>query len=165
MTVDHNLGEPIHEATNPECLPFFPNPSASPLFDEANAQHVRETVHCHETDREDRPSRSDAPMKNCEVWTYEEEELGIMTAPCGHTYCGECVNKLFDRAAEDLSNFPPGCCGEIITLEDTKWFLFPAIYNKFQERSEEYSAKNRTYCSEPECATFITIGKVDVHYL
>ena len=57
MTIDHNLGEPIHEATNPQGLPFFPNPSASPLFDEANAQHVRETVHCHETNREDRPSR------------------------------------------------------------------------------------------------------------
>ena len=125
--MDQNLGGSVDEATNPQGLPVFPNPSTPPLFDEANAQHVRETVHSHETNFEDRPPWSDAPMKNCVVCGYEEEKLGIMTAPCGHTYCGECINKLFDRAAEDESNFPPKCCGEIITLEDTKWFLFPAI--------------------------------------
>ena len=157
MTNDHTLGEPVHEATNPQGLPVFPDPSAPPLFDEANSQHVRETVHSHDTNFEDGSSRSEASMKNCEVCGYEEEELGIMTAPCGHTYCGECVNKLFDRAAEDESNFPPRCCGETITLEDTKWFLSPVIYNKFHERFEEFSAKKRTYCSDPECATFISL--------
>ena len=95
-------------------------------------------------------------MKDCVACGHEEEQLNLMTAPCDHTYCRRCVNKLFEGAAENESNFPPKCCGETITLENTRGFLTPGIYNSFQRRSEEFSTTNRTYCSDPECVTFIS---------
>ncbi len=140
MNHDHDLGGSIREATIPEGIPGFPNPSATAMVDEANAQHVR---------------RSDAQMKPCVVCDHEKEDINLMTAPCGHPYCGRCVNKLFDRATKEESNFPPKCCGETITLEDSALFLSPDIYSKYQERSEEFSLTNRTYCFDYECGTFI----------
>ena len=137
MIHDHNLDESIREATIPEGISGFPNPSATAMVDEANAQHNR---------------RSGAQVKLCVVCVHEEED---MTAPCGHPYGRKCVNELFDRAIKNESNFPPKCCGQIITLEDSALFLSPDIYSKYQERSEEFSLTNRTYCFDHECGTFI----------
>ena len=101
------------------------------------------------------------PTKDCVVCQDEVEESISMEAPCGHTYCIGCVNKLFDRAAKYEINSPPKCCGKVITLEEAELFLFPDIYNKFQESSEEFSTTNRTYCSDPECVTFIPPKAID----
>ena len=38
---DHKPGAPVHEATNAEGLPGLPSSSATPLFEEANIQHLR----------------------------------------------------------------------------------------------------------------------------
>ena len=143
------------EATNLDGIPAFPNSSTTAMFNEAEAQHIRETVNNHEADPGDQISRPDPVMKVCVACGYEDEERYLMTAPCGHTYCGKCVNKLFDRAAEYESNFPPKCCGQVITLEGTNFVLSPKTHNKFLERSEEFSTLNRTYCYDPRCATFI----------
>ncbi|CAD6570948.1 MAG: hypothetical protein ASARMPREDX12_003992 [Alectoria sarmentosa] len=100
-------------------------------------------------------------MKDCAVCGLELEESNFIIAPCGDTYCGGCVNELFDRAAKHEFNFPPRCCGQIIPLESTEWLLSRDIYYKFLEKSEEVSTTNRTYCSDPECATFILTKAID----
>ena len=153
---DHNPNASDREATNQEGLPKFPNSSATTLFEGANTQHIRETVYPYEANPEECNPQSDTPMKDCVVCGYEVEELSIMIAPCGHTYCGKCVDKLFDRAAVDESSFPPKCCGQIITQENVERFLSSDIYKRFQEKSEEFSTTNRTYCSDPKCVTFIS---------
>lgn len=95
-------------------------------------------------------------MKTCAVCGYEGEESNVMTAPCRDSYCRGCVNELFDRAARHEVNFPPTCCGRVVTLEDAKMFLSTEIYDKFQENFEEFSTTNRTYCFDPKCRTFIS---------
>ena len=40
---DHKPGASVHEATDPEGLPGLPSSSATPLFEEANIQHLRKT--------------------------------------------------------------------------------------------------------------------------
>lgn len=153
---DHNSNASNREATNQEGIPDFPNSSATTLSEEDSTQYIREIVYSYEANFEERNPQSDTPVKNCVVCGHQVEGLSIMTAPCGHTYCVKCVNKLFDCAAEDEFSFPPKCCGQIITQENAERFLSPDIYRKFQERSEEFSTTNRTYCSDPKCVTFIS---------
>lgn len=157
ITINHHIPSASdRQAINQEGLPSFPSSSASTLYEGANTQYIRESVHSYEENPEERNPQSDTPMKNCVVCEYEVEELSIMIAPCGDTYCGRCVNKLFDRAAQDESSFPPKCCGQIITQENVERFLSPDIYKRFQVRSEEFSTPDRTYCSDPSCVTFIS---------
>lgn len=153
---DHNSSASDREATNQESPPDFHNSSATTLFEETNTQYIRETVCSYEANSRERNPQSNTPMRNCVVCGYEVEELSIMIAPCGHTYCGKCINKLFDRAAGDEYSFPPKCCGQIITQEHVERFLSPDIYKRFQEKSEEFSTTDRTYCSDPKCVTFIS---------
>lgn len=103
------------------------------------------------------------PTKECAVCKDEVEASTMMEAPCGDSYCGGCVNELFDRAAKYEINFPPKCCNKAITLEKAELFLSSDIYNKFQKSFEEFSTTNRTYCSDPECATFIPPKAIDDH--
>lgn len=153
---DHTSSASDREATDQESLPDFHKSSATTLFEETNTQYIRETVCSYEASSRERNPQSNTPMRNCVVCGYEVEELSIMIAPCGHTYCGKCINKLFDRAAGDESSFPPRCCGQIITQENVERFLSPDIYKRFQEKSEEFSTMDRTYCSDPKCVTFIS---------
>ncbi|KAF6227706.1 hypothetical protein HO173_012036 [Letharia columbiana] len=125
---------------------------ATPVFGEASAQGIRETVR-----REVEFLRT----MECVVCRNQEVDSNVMTASCGELYCGGCVNELFDRAAKHEFNFPPKCCGQIITLANAESFLSSDIYDKFQKKSEEYSTTNRTYCSDPECVTFISPKAVD----
>lgn len=104
---------------------------------------------------EDNVPPSDVPMEDCVVCGDAKKSSNMMTAPCGHAYCDGCVNELFDRAAKHEFNFPPKCCGRIIRLEDAGLFLSWEIYKKFQEKFEEFSTADRTYCSDLDCATFI----------
>ena len=100
-------------------------------------------------------------MAKCVVCQDDHEGSNIMTAPCGDTYCVTCVNDLFDRAATYEFNFPPRCCGRILTLENAERFLSTKTYSKFQERSEEFQTPRRTYCSDPECVTLIPTGEIE----
>lgn len=143
-------------------LPSFPWFHFTSLLEGLDSPHSFD-ANPHQMANMDDARRSDVPMKKCAVCQcqYQEKGPSIMTAPCGHTYCCGCVNKLCDRAAKHEINFPPKCCGQVITLEDLEWFLTWEIYNKFQEKSEEFSTTNRTYCSNHECATFISPKAID----
>lgn len=152
---DYRYAETVGGAIGPEDLPFFPTPSATPLFDEAYAQHIHDTIDSYEAVSEDGRPQSDVPMEKCAACLDDHKESDIMTAPCDHTYCRECVDHLLNRAATHEFHFPPKCCGRIITLENAERLLSTKTYNKFQEKSKEFSTPNRTYCFDTECITFI----------
>ena len=155
MADDREVDQPVRENTNPEGIPAFPNPSASVMFDAADAQHARQTGYSHEASSEDSGPRQYGPMKTCVACTCQMEEVDVIEAPCGHNFCRECINRVFELSVEDESNFPPKCC-DPLTLEDTGSFLSSEIYEKFREKSEEFSATTRTYCFDPTCAAFIS---------
>ena len=98
----------------------------------------------------------DGSRKDCAVCGDAEKKSNMMAAPCGDAYCSGCVDMLFDRAAEKEYDFPPKCCGQIITLADAGKFLSFETYGKFLDKIEEFSTTDRTYCSDPECKTFIS---------
>lgn len=152
---DRRFAEIFGEAINPEELPDALDPSTTPLSDSASEPHFPETVAPYEEVSEDYVPSPSVPMMECVVCGKKEAEHNAMKAPCGDTYCGECVNDLFSHATDFEINFPPKCCGQVIPLEDTGFLLSWQVYKKFQEKSEEFATTNRTYCYDPECGTFI----------
>lgn len=85
--------------------------------------------------------------------------------PCGHHYCNECLAHLFTTATVDESLYPPKCCGKDIPLEQAGARLPSKVKIDFVRKRVEYHTKNRTYCHQAQCSTFIPperIGSSDV---
>lgn len=132
------------------------DPHYASIFGEApNPEEFPETVASYEESSEDYVPSPSIPMMECVVCGKKEAEQNAMKAPCGDTYCGGCVNDLFSRATDFEINFPPKCCGQVIPLKDTGCLLSRPVYKKFQEKSEEFTTTDRTYCYDPECGIFI----------
>ena len=149
------------EAVNPKEPPVAQDPSTTPLSDSAIDPHFPDTVAPHGSSSEDYVRTPSVPMMECVVCGRKEAEHNAMKAPCGDTYCGECTNDLFSHATDFEINFPPKCCGRVIPLEGTGYLLSWHIYKKFQEKSEEFSTTDRTYCSDPNCGTFIPLKSIN----
>lgn len=80
----------------------------------------------------------------------------LVTTTCGHCYCGECLELVFNAAISDESLYPPSCCDQIaIPIEHAKRFLGRELEKTFEEKGVEFSTVDRTYCSDPACSTFI----------
>lgn len=79
----------------------------------------------------------------------------ILETPCSHHYCVECLSELFDLSMKDETLYPPRCCRQTIPLDDAKLVLHPKLVRDFQQKSIELDAKDRTYCYDPRCSTFI----------
>ncbi|KAI4851362.1 hypothetical protein E4T44_02180 [Aureobasidium sp. EXF-8845] len=88
-----------------------------------------------------------------------EEQLparDFVLAPCGHCYCGSCVSIMFNAAVSDESRYPPRCCASIpIPIEHAMRFLDPGFETIFEDKGIEFGTVDRTYCSDPQCSTFI----------
>ncbi|SPJ80735.1 uncharacterized protein FTOL_08840 [Fusarium torulosum] len=65
----------------------------------------------------------------------------IFTAPCSHEYCRTCITRLVTTALQDLSDFPPQCCGERIPVEHGVWFS-QQIVDQFQAREVEHNTED-----------------------
>jgi hypothetical protein len=96
------------------------------------------------------------PVGRCTVCQdrFSLDELAV--APCNHQYCQGCIRELFTCSFRDEESFPPGCCGQPITPESVLASLTPEIQAEFQGKSVEFSTQNRSYCSNTECAAFLT---------
>ena len=79
----------------------------------------------------------------------------VARVPCDHEYCRECLASLFQASMKNESLFPPRCDGQLIPLNQVRFFLPVELAKEFEERSVELSAKNRVYCHDPRCSTFI----------
>ncbi|KAI8930947.1 hypothetical protein NX059_011962 [Plenodomus lindquistii] len=53
---------------------------------------------------------------HCIACTDRVPRANMVTAPCGHRYCGECVKSLFMRSTKDEDLYPPKCCKRPIPL-------------------------------------------------
>ncbi|KAG9699687.1 hypothetical protein KCU95_g3684, partial [Aureobasidium melanogenum] len=79
----------------------------------------------------------------------------ILETPCGHHYCIECLSELFELSMQDETLYPPRCCQQTIPLEEAKLVLDPKPIRNFEHKSIELDTKDRTYCFDPRCSTFI----------
>jgi hypothetical protein len=74
---------------------------------------------------------------------------------CGHIYCENCLRHLFLQVTKDQALFPSRCCRQEIPLELVNTVLSPDDMETFQNAQIEFTTKDRTYCSNPDCAVFI----------
>lgn len=94
-----------------------------------------------------------------------EEKLAreVVRVPCKHSheYCRDCLSRMVQLAIEDEYFFPPRCDGEIIPVNTFETLLPGSLIDQFQSKALEYETKERTYCYESTCATFIPLNSIN----
>lgn len=93
--------------------------------------------------------------------SYRDHEA--LNTPCGHYYCGDCLVALVEAFTRDESLFPLRCCqGDPISIEEVLPNLPLKLRTLFQQKYAEFSIppKNRLYCSNYTCSTFLGSSEV-----
>ncbi|KAG8667666.1 hypothetical protein FPOAC1_012499 [Fusarium poae] len=94
-----------------------------------------------------------ADMRQCISCQEDFPDAQTFHAPCSHHWCQPCLVLFIELSLRDESLFPPTCC-EPLPVEPGD-FISQEIFDKFQEKTIEFSAVDRTYCSNTACSTFI----------
>lgn len=76
-------------------------------------------------------------------------------APCDHSYCSECIVHLFESSMTDESLMPPRCCRQAIPVDLIYDHLAWDTILQFTEKNREFGTRNRLYCPQERCSTFI----------
>ena len=95
------------------------------------------------------------PVGHCVICGDDKEFFDVARVSCGHEYCRDCLAELFRHSMRDESLFPPRCDGQVIPLAQVRLFVPSDLAKEFESKARELSTKNRTYCHEPTCSTFI----------
>lgn len=106
----------------------------------------------------------DKPMTGrCVACGDEKEFFEVARVPCknGHEYCRGCLAELFRLSMTDETLFPPRCCSEPIPLQRVRFFLPSDLAKEFESKYPELNTKNRTYCHDRLCSTFIPAHAID----
>ncbi|TVY18927.1 hypothetical protein LARI1_G003739 [Lachnellula arida] len=74
---------------------------------------------------------------------------------CQHVYCRDCVNTVVKTALIDEAMFPPRCCKKPFQINDMQRLLTPELNSQYGEKKIEFETPDRTYCSNPNCSTFL----------
>jgi hypothetical protein len=103
-----------------------------------------------------RKTTSKRPLRTCIACSEEKDFLEVIHAPCNHEYCKDCLESLFALSLKDETLFPPRCDNQEISLAWVRLFISQPLAKEFEAKYDELSTKNRTYCHERTCATFIS---------
>ena len=98
---------------------------------------------------------STTASRHCTACNSAKPLSNVCQTPCGHFYCQECIQTLFELSATDETLFPPRCCRQVISLSSVKIFLSTAAVRDFEKKSIEFATSDRTYCSWQTCSSFI----------
>ena len=99
--------------------------------------------------------------RRCTACGDTKKYFDVISGPCGHEYCRDCLHELFGLSFTDESLFPPRCCRQPITIDSVAIFLTKSIKERFEERTIECNTPNRTYCSNSDCARFIKAEEIE----
>ncbi|KAI5240555.1 hypothetical protein E4T43_05979 [Aureobasidium subglaciale] len=113
-----------------------------------------------EEEEEDFHDAEEATVILCVACTENFPWYDILQTPCEHHYCVECLAELFEHSMVDETLYPPRCCRQPIPLDDAKLLLHPKLIRNFERKSIELDTKDRTYCFDPRCSTFIPAGHI-----
>ncbi|MCJ1370158.1 hypothetical protein MMC20_001370 [Loxospora ochrophaea] len=97
---------------------------------------------------------------DCVVCFEAKHWFDVFETPCHHNYCRDCIQEMFEQATVDETRFPPQCCTQAIPLSSVQDMLSIGLSLRYALKHIEYSTRDRTYCSRPECSTFIAPGLI-----
>jgi hypothetical protein len=134
----------------------------SPIEEHENREHkllFKDTVDEDITPSESSLWASTRPASSkdhqCTACQEDKKFIEVVRAPCSHEYCRECLQDLFRSSMTDESLFPPRCCRKQIALSFVRIFLTSDIVQQYEQKKIEFSTSDRTYCSSPNCLTFL----------
>lgn len=110
-----------------------------------------------------RKTKDKPMMGRCVACGDEKEFFEVARVPCKnrHEYCRDCLAQLFQLSMTDETLFPPRCCSEPIPLDQVRFFLPSQLAKDFEAKEPELSTKNRTYCHDQACSTFVPAHAID----
>lgn len=97
----------------------------------------------------------------CYACTDRFPRASMVTTKCSHRYCIGCMKSLFMRSTRDEGLYPPRCCRQSIPLTLVANHMTEDELETFQLSAVEYATNDKTYCSNPECATFLPPATID----
>lgn len=130
----------------------FPNGQASSVSNAHVFPDSSETGEGSARVTQRRPKENENSQALCIVCLEMKDTINV---PCGHNYCQECVIQLFTQAIPDEALFPVRCCRKPIPTVLVRRYLGTKLTSQVEQKGIEYATKDRTYCHEPSCATFI----------
>jgi len=100
-------------------------------------------------------------MFQCVACTERVPRTNMVTAKCGHRYCADCAKNLFMRSTKDEEIYPPRCCKQPIPLALVARHMDTDELAAFQLATVEYATRDRVYCSNLACGSFIVPDRID----
>lgn len=87
--------------------------------------------------------------------------FNLEAAPCGDEYCSDCLSELFHSAITDESLYLSRCCRQLIPFQRVQPFIAPEVSEAFSKKQVELDTRDRTYCFNAHCSTFIPLGRIE----
>ncbi|PWW73273.1 hypothetical protein C7212DRAFT_353864 [Tuber magnatum] len=75
---------------------------------------------------------------------------------CDHSWCHECLKRIFTLSLTDPAHMPPTCCNdEHVPLKHVDKLLSYQTKKLWNKKYIEYTTSNRIYCPEVDCGEWI----------
>ena len=75
---------------------------------------------------------------------------------CDHSWCHECLKRIFTLSLTDPAHMPPKCCSdEYVPLKHVDKLLSYQTKKLWNKKYIEYTTSNRIYCPEVNCGEWI----------
>ena len=76
--------------------------------------------------------------------------------PCNHRWCNPCLRRIFTISTTDPQHMPPTCCTKRhIELKHVERLFDNSFKRKWNRKYQEYTTKNRIYCPNRGCGSWI----------
>ena len=146
---DHRYSEKVRANDTNDSQPASPIDSLTPAFDRLLA----ESITPHQTGEDPR-------SLDCTACGEGKPETLILSLPCDHRFCTQCMLQLFELAMKEEAFFPPRCCKQPIPLSIIGKILTDDQSNTFEEKTIEHDTNDKTYCHATDCGRFIVPSKI-----
>lgn len=158
--VSQSEGDPWHDAemlSKAAALYMFESewPLSQHAFEDAEGDTAESSAQGAEPKQTKRQRQG-----HCVACDEDKPFVNVARVPCNHEYCRACLSDLFRLSMTDESLFPPRCCRQSIPLARVRLFLPSDLARLFETKSVELGTKNRTYCHDTRCSTFISPAAV-----
>ena len=81
----------------------------------------------------------------------DDNDIVFFTAPCKHSYCGDCLLSYVKSALEPDGIFPPQRCNLLNRLQSARAHLNYDLVKRYEEKHAEVVAASSMLCAQPGC--------------
>lgn len=98
--------------------------------------------------------------RECISCQEQHDPTHLVSCPCSHEYCRDCLASVFEASTADETMFPPRCCRQPIPLSDVENMLPADLVAVFEAKEVEFEMPNRVYCHQSTCSAFIPTASI-----